>query len=62
MDFGKFQKVHFVEGNVKELNYIDMHLMSRCEAMIMSNSAFCYLAALLNTRKKFWLNPTRREV
>lgn len=62
MGFQKFRKVHFVEGNVKGRNYIDMQLMSQCEAMIMSNSSFCYLAALLNTRKRFFINPSDREV
>lgn len=62
MGFQMFRKVHFVEGNVKGRNYIDMQLMSQCEAMIMSNSSFCYLAALLNTRKKFYVNPSGREV
>lgn len=62
MGFHKFRKVHYIEGNVKGRNYIDMQLMSQCEAMIMSNSAFCYLAALLNTRKNFYINPTNREV
>ena len=57
-----FPKVHFIEGNVQGKNYIDLQLMSNCKAMIMSNSAFCYLAALLNTRKEFVLNPTPREV
>lgn len=57
-----FGEVIFVEGNIKGKNYIDMQLMSRCEAMIMSNSAFCYLATLLNTRKKLVINPTQREV
>ncbi len=62
MGLQRFRKVHFVEGNTEGRNYIDMQLMSQCEAMIMSNSSFCYLAALLNTRKRFFLNPTDREV
>lgn len=57
-----FSETHFIEGNVKGKNYIDLQLMSQCKAMIMSNSAFCYLAALLNTRKEYVLNPTKREV
>ncbi|MBQ9990104.1 MAG: alpha-1,2-fucosyltransferase [Lachnospiraceae bacterium] len=57
-----FGDVIFAEGNVQGKNYIDMQLMSRCEGMIMSNSSFCYLAALLNTRKKIVVNPTGREV
>lgn len=62
MGFGCFAGVTFVEGNVQGKNYIDMQLMSKCKAMIMSNSAFCYLAALLNTEKKYYVNPTPREV
>lgn len=62
MGFECFDSVTFVEGNVRGKNYIDMQLMSRCRAMIMSNSAFCYLAALLNTRKEYYVNPTPREV
>lgn len=57
-----FDDVVFVEGNVKGKNYIDMQLMSNCKGMIMSNSAFCYLAALLNPNKNYILNPTKREV
>lgn len=62
MGFQNFRTVHFVDGNVKGRNYIDMQLMSRCQAMIMSRSAFCYLAALLNTRREFAVNPTTRDV
>lgn len=62
LGLNKFGDVLFVEGNIQGKNYIDMQLMSRCEGMIMSNSSFCYLAALLNTRKKVVVNPTGREV
>lgn len=57
-----FAGVNFVEGNVQGRNYIDMQLMSCCKGMIMSNSAFCYLAVLLNTERKACLNTTAREV
>lgn len=62
MGFRNFRRVHFIDGNIGERCYIDMQLMSRCEAMIMSGSAFCYLAALLNTRRSVIVNPTVREV
>lgn len=62
MGFQKFDRVHFVEGNTEGRNYIDMQLMSQCEAMLMSNSSFCFLAALLNTRMKFFINPSNREL
>ena len=57
-----FENAVFIEGNVQGKNYIDMQLMSRCKGMILSNSAFCYLAALLNTEKQACLNTTAREV
>lgn len=57
-----FEDAIFVEGNIQGKNYIDLQLMSHCKAMIMSNSAFCYLAALLNTEKEICINPTRRGV
>lgn len=62
MGLDVFGDVIYVEGNVDGKNYIDMQLMSQCEGMIMSNSAFCYLAALLNVRRKFVVNPTEREL
>lgn len=57
-----YNHVTYIEGNVQGKNYIDMQLMSQCKGMIMSPSSFCYLAALLNTNKAAWINPTRREV
>lgn len=62
MGFGNFKAVCYVDGNMNGRNYIDMQLMSRCQAMILSNSAFSYLAALLNTRKELVVNSTKREV
>lgn len=62
MGFGKFNKTVYVEGNTDGRNYIDMQLMSRCKGMMMSNSAFCYLAALLNTDKIASLNITDRKL
>lgn len=55
-------KIVYVSGNTKENSYIDMQLMSMCENLVMSNSAFCYLAALMNKRLKLYTNPTHREV
>ena len=57
-----FKDVTYIEGNVKGKNYLDLQLMSRCKAMILSNSAFCYLAALLNTEKQYYINPTARQL
>ncbi len=60
MGLDLFRKTIYVEGNVNGSNYIDLQLMSCCKGMIMSSSAFCYLAALLNTKRKVWVNSTDR--
>lgn len=62
LGFNDFEHVTYVEGNILGKNYIDLQLMSRCKGMIMSNSAFCYLAALLNTERIVCINPTPREL
>lgn len=62
MGFHSFKDVTYVEGNTNGKNYRDLQLMTLCKAMIVSNSAFCYLAALLNTRKEYFVNPTFREI
>lgn len=62
MGLGRFSQCTFVEGNTAGNNYRDLQLMSNCRGMIMSNSAFCYLAALLNQKKEFWSNVFQREV
>lgn len=56
LGFGKFKNVTYVEGNTHGRNYMDMQLMSKCKAMIMSNSAFCYLAWLLNVDRKYYID------
>ena len=58
----QFKAVTYVEGNVNGKNYVDMQLMSMCKGMVMSNSAFCYLAALLNKELRYVFNPTHREI
>ena len=40
----------FVTGNTHGRNYIDLHLMSMCNIMILGKSSFGYLAMLLNER------------
>ena len=62
LGFNNFYEITYIEGNTDGQNYIDMQLMSTCKAMIISNSSFCYLAALLNTKKNYVLNATSREI
>ncbi len=57
-----FRRTVFVEGNTQGNNFRDIQLMSQCKGMIISNSSFCYLAALLNTNKKCVLNRTDRDI
>lgn len=52
----------YVTGNTGKNAFRDMQLMSNCKNMILSNSAFCYLAALLNTRLQNIVNPTSRKI
>ena len=47
----------FVEGNMNGSNFRDLQLMSMCKGLLMSNSAFCYLAALLNDDMEICVEP-----
>ncbi|MCI9068474.1 MAG: alpha-1,2-fucosyltransferase [Lachnospiraceae bacterium] len=62
LGFGVFPSVTYVEGNTHGKNYLDLQLMSACKAMFVSNSAFSYLAALLNTKKQYMLNMADRKL
>ncbi|MEZ3503642.1 MAG: alpha-1,2-fucosyltransferase [Lachnospiraceae bacterium] len=62
LGFHSFQDITYVEGNTEGKNYLDLQLMSKCKGMILSNSAFCYLAALLNTEKQYMTNPRERNI
>ncbi|MBR3721815.1 MAG: alpha-1,2-fucosyltransferase [Selenomonadaceae bacterium] len=57
-------KVVFVEGNVAPNNYLDLQLMAMCKHRIVSNSSFCYLAALLRENEGLILNmnPSRKVI
>jgi hypothetical protein len=56
-------KIVFVDGNGGLNNFRDMHLMSLCKNLLIANSSFSYLAALLNQNPgKYVLNPTKREI
>lgn len=50
--------VIYVEGNTGESSFRDLQLMTMCKGLIMSNSAFCYLAALLNPGLSLYVNPS----
>lgn len=57
LGFDLTNKVTYVEGNTHGQNFRDLQLMSMCKGLLMSNSAFCFLAALLNDDLKFCIQP-----
>lgn len=62
LGFDKAVRTVYVEGNTDGNNYRDLQLMTLCKGIILSNSAFSYLAGLLNENKLFWLNFNNREL
>ena len=58
LGFDKSDNVVFVEGNTGGKNFRDMQLMTFCRNLIIANSSFSYLAALLNQNPdKYVINP-----
>lgn len=62
LGFDSFPEITYVEGNTQGKNYLDLQLMTKCRAMIVSNSAFSYLAALLNPGRQYTLNLSDRKL
>ncbi|MCR5398467.1 MAG: alpha-1,2-fucosyltransferase [Lachnospiraceae bacterium] len=55
-------KVTYVSGNFGKESYVDLQLMSRCKGLIMANSAFSYLSALLNRELDFCVGPDKTDL
>jgi len=47
----------FVDWNKGEDSYLDMYLMSQCEASIIANSTFSYWGAMLGKKKEIVIRP-----
>lgn len=62
LGLSQVKELVYINGNTQGNNYIDLQLMSLCQGLILSNSAFSYLAALLSTRLSFYQNPTNRPI
>lgn len=62
MGLNRFKELVYVEGNTGEKSYIDMQLMKNCDIMMVGNSSFAFLAALLNQRKRFIVNYSGRKI
>ena len=50
-------KVVYISGNMNKESYVDLQLMSNCKVIIMANSAFSFLAGLMDTRLEKYMNP-----
>ncbi|MCR4746477.1 MAG: alpha-1,2-fucosyltransferase [Lachnospiraceae bacterium] len=61
LGFDRFNDIYYVSNNHGNNAYKDAWLMSNCRYMILSNSAFCYLSALLNKKLRFCINPNRNR-
>ena len=57
-------KITYIEGNEGKNSFRDLQLMSMCNKMIIANSSFSYLSAILNQNKDLEvINPViNREV
>ena len=56
------KKILYIEGNANPNNYRDLQLMSLCPGMIVGNSSFCCLAAMLNRNLKYLVNFSGMEL
>jgi len=54
-------KIVYISGNMNEESYVDLQLMSMCKVIIMANSAFSFLAGLMDTRLERYMNPWTDE-
>jgi hypothetical protein len=61
--FNKGDKVVYVDGNKGLNSFRDMQLMTYCRNMVITQSSFSYLAALLNQNpNKYIIQPTTRDI
>ena len=50
-------KIEYISGNMGGESYVDLQLMSMCKVVIMANSAFSFLAGLMDTRLEYFIDP-----
>lgn len=58
LGFHLTDNITFVDGNINGEDFRDLQLMSMCRGLLMSNSAFCFLAALLDKQLEFCVQPS----
>ncbi|MCR4749490.1 MAG: alpha-1,2-fucosyltransferase [Lachnospiraceae bacterium] len=54
-------KIEYISGNMGNESYVDLQLMSMCKVVIMANSAFSFLAGLMDTRLEYFIDPWTGE-
>lgn len=54
-------RVEYISGNMGKESYVDLQLMSMCKVVIMANSAFSFLAGLMDTRLEYFIDPWTGE-
>lgn len=57
LGFNLTNNITFIDGNSNGDSFRDLQLMSMCHGLLMSNSAFCFLAALLDEKLEFCVQP-----
>ena len=50
-------KIEYISGNMGKESYVDLQLMSMCKVVVMANSAFSFLAGLMDTRLEYFIDP-----
>jgi len=54
-------KIEYISGNMGKESYVDLQLMSMCKVVVMANSAFSFLAGLMDTRLDYFIDPWSGE-
>ena len=54
-------RIEYISGNMGKESYVDLQLMSMCNVVIMANSAFSFLAGLMDTRLDYFIDPWTGE-
>lgn len=54
-------KIEYISGNTKGESFVDLQLMSMCQVIVMANSAFSFLAGIMDCRLEQYMNPWTKE-
>ena len=54
-------KVEYISGNFKAGSFHDLELLAMCDILIMANSAFSYMAGIMNEKLELFMDPVNRK-